>query len=423
MNENQTIKLKRGQSLILPSPRKDDKLGKIPEDDQIVKLKPTDNVRTSVARGQNSVQPSTQARLARQSTNLSIINAKRRPNKKPNLQVPTSQKLNQLLIGKEALTKNYTKDVENSYNKIEALYMEALPKLGNLIDISKNISFRELFKELVEQYENANTKIDELLQNNEDLNMKNTELENRIQEFSEYNKKECGKLKNQIDEKGVENQRLVDVIQRLEEENKEKSERINDLQAQIVQAAKFSQVVCPECKAISQGDSKDCRVHEANGKEKDTEQHQQQHYPPLMHSMGNFSTRNTRRIVKSDSELYTILRSPKPFKPLSAGRDLLSSPLSTPRSSTPRSSTPRLSSLSPNKISSRKALKDTTTETQSVDILTQQEDHWNTRSNTEFSYSSSHISFANKSVSSLSGHSSRENSELSFVNNGTPCSL
>lgn len=417
MNENQTIKLKRGQSLILPSPRKDDKLGKIPEDDQIVKLKPTDNVRTSVARGQNSVQPSTQARLARQSTNLSIINAKRRPNKKPDLQVPTSQKLNQLLIGKEALTGNKMKDVENSYKQIEVLYMEALPKLGNLIDISENICFLELFKELVEQYENANTK----LQNNEDLNMKNTELENRIREFSEYNKKECGKLKNQIDEKGVENQRLVDVIQRLEEENKEKSEKINDLQAQIVQAAKFSQVVCPECKAISQGDSKDCRVHEANGKEKDTEQHQQQQYPPLIHSMGSFSARNTRRIVKSDSESYTILHSSKPLKPLSAGRDLLSSPLSTPRSSTPRSSTLRLSSLSPNKISRRKALKDTTTEMQSWDILTQQEDHWNTRSNTEFSYSSSHISFANKSVSSLS--SSRENSELSFVNTGSPCSF
>ena len=313
------------------------------------------------------------------------------------------------------------KDVENSYKQIEVLYVEALPKFGNLIDISENISFLELFKELIEQYENANTKIDELLQINEDLNMKNTELENRIREFSEYNKKECGKLKNQIDEKGVENQRLVDVIQRLEEENKEKSEKINDLQAQIVQAAKFSQVVCPECKAISQRDSKDCRVHEANGKEKDTEQHQQQQYPPLIRSMGSFTARNTRRIVKSDSELYTILRSPKPFKPLSAGRDLLSSPLSTPRSSTPRSSTLRLSSLSPNKISSRKALKDTTTEMQSWDILTQQEDHWNTRSNTEFSYSSSHISFANKSVSSLS--SSRENSELSFVNTGSPCSL
>ena len=423
MNENQIIKLKRGQSLILPSPRKDDKLGKLPEDDQIVKLKPTDNVRTSVALGQNLVQPPTQARLARQSTNLSIINAKRRPNKKPNLQVPTSQKLNQLLIGKEALSGNKMKDVENSYKQIEALYMEALPKLGNLIDISENITFLELFKELVEQYENFNTKFDELLQNNEDLKMKNTELENRIRKFSEYNKKECGKLRNQIDEKGVENQRLVDVIQKLEEKNKEKSEEINDLQAQIVQAAKISQVVCPECKATSQSDSKDCRVHEANGKEKDIEPHQQQQYPPLIHSMGSFSAGNTRRIVKNDSELYTVLRSPKPLKPLSAGPDLLSSPLSTPRSSTPRSSIPRLSSLSPNKISRRKALKDSTTETQSMDILTPQEDYWNTRSNTEFSFSSSHISFANKSVSSLSGHLSRENSELSFVNTGSPCSL
>lgn len=421
MNDFRTGKRKKEvQSFTLPSPRKDARLGKIPEKDSITKLKQTENATMNISRNYTTLseqiteQPVPQLSLVRQRTNVSGQNTKRRSSRKAN-PVPPSQMLNQLLTGKENMTGNKVKDVESSYKQLEELYNETKEKLT--CPQNENLSFIELFKFLVNLYGASKSANNELSSKNNDHVEKITELEQRISENAEFYQKERGKLKNQIDEKDVEIQRLLSKNEKLIKEKQEQLERLKKLEKEIDQKDTISKGVCPECqlksqrKSCSEQDTTDSMTVALNI----IEMMKQPQTPPSMRSNGSLPTNEFRsRLVISDSEIFDSMESPRP---LSSRASIKSSALSVSRNSSAKSYR-------------RKSSKQSKTTTTSIKQL----DPWmassekpspmpgNSRSNTDISICSSHISFANQSAASLNGHWSRESSDLpSFAN--SPCSM
>lgn len=415
MNDSRTGKRK---VILLPSPRKDVKLGKIPEKDSITKLKQTDNATVNISRNYTTLleqvsisdQPVPQLSFVRQRTNVSSQNTKRRPNRKAN-PVPPSQMLNQLLIGKENMTGNKVKDVESSYKQLEDLYNETIEKLT--CPENENLSFLELFKLLVDLYDASKKANDELSSKNKDYNEKITELEQRISENAEFYQKERGKLKNQLDEKDVEIQRLWSKNERLITEKQEQSERLKKLEKELDQKDTMSKDVCPECqlksqmKSCSELDTTDSMAIALNIIEIMKQ-------PQTSNSMRSNSSLPTSQLVRKDSEILESMESPRP---LSSRASILSSELNVSRNSSAKSC----------RIKSSKQSKTKTTSIKHFDPWMANSEKpgssmpWNSRSNTEISFCSSHISFANQSAASLNGHWSRESSDLSFAN--SPCSM
>lgn len=419
MNDSRTGKRK---VFSLPSPRKDVKLGKIPEKDSItkLKLKQTDNATVNISRNyttlleQVSDQPVPQLSFVRQRTNVSSQNTKRRPNRKAN-PVPPSQMLNQLLIGKENMTGNKVKDVESSYKQLEDLYNETIEKLT--CPENENLSFLELFKLLVDLYDASKKANDELSSKNKDYNEKITELEQRISENAEFYQKERGKLKNQLDEKDVEIQRLWSKNERLITEKQEQSERLKKLEKELDQKDTMYKDVCPECqlksqmKSCSELDTTDSMAIALNI----IEIMKQPQTSNSMRSNGSLPTNEFRsQLVRKDSEILESMESPRP---LSSRASILSSELNVSRNSSAKSC----------RIKSSKQSKTKTTSIKHLDPWMANSEKpgssmpWNSRSNTEISFCSSHISFANQSAASLNEHWSRESSDLSFAN--SPCSM
>lgn len=412
MNDSRTGKRK---VFSLPSPRKDVKLGKIPEKDSITKLKQTDNATVNISRNyttlleQVSDQPVPQFSFVRQRTNVSSQNTKRRPNRKAN-PVPPSQMLNQLLIGKENMTGNKVKDVESSYKQLEDLYNETIEKLT--CPENENLSFLELFKLLVDLYDASKKANDELSSKNKDYNEKITELEQRISENAEFYQKERGKLKNQLDEKDVEIQRLWSKTERLITEKQEQSERLKKLEKELDQKDTMYKDVCPECqlksqmKSCSELDTTDSMAIALNI----IEIMKQPQTSNSMRSNGSLPTNEFRsQLVRKDSEILESMESPRP---LSSRASILSSELNVSRNSSAKSC----------RIKSSKQSKTKTTSIKHLDPWMANSEKpgssmpWNSRSNTEISFCSSQISFANQSAASLNGHWSRESSDLSFAN-------
>lgn len=412
MNDSRTGKRK---VFSLPSPRKDVKLGKIPEKDSITKLKQTDNATVNISRNyttlleQVSDQPVPQLSFVRQRTNVSSQNTKRRPNRKAN-PVPPSQMLNQLLIGKENMTGNKVKDVESSYKQLEDLYNETIEKLT--CPENENLSFLELFKLLVDLYDASKKANDELSSKNKDYNEKITELEQRISENAEFYQKERGKLKNQLDEKDVEIQRLWSKNERLITEKQEQSERLKKLEKELDQKDTMYKDVCPECqlksqmKSCSELDTTDSMAIALNI----IEIMKQPQTSNSMRSNGSLPTNEFRsQLVRKDSEILESMESPRP---LSSRASILSSELNVSRNSSAKSC----------RIKSSKQSKTKTTSIKHLDPWMANSEKpgssmpLNSRSNTEISFCSSHISFANQSAASLNGHWSRESSDLSFAN-------
>lgn len=412
MNDSRTGKRK---VFSLPSPRKDVKLGKIPEKDSITKLKQTDNATVNISRNyttlleQVSDQPVPQLSFVRQRTNVSSQNTKRRPNRKAN-PVPPSQMLNQLLIGKENMTGNKVKDVESSYKQLEDLYNETIEKLT--CPENENLSFLELFKLLVDLYDASKKANDELSSKNKDYNEKITELEQRISENAEFYQKERGKLKNQLDEKDVEIQRLWSKNERLITEKQEQSERLKKLEKELDQKDTMYKDVCPECqlksqmKSCSELDTTDSMTIALNI----IEIMKQPQTSNSMRSNGSLPTNEFRsQLVRKDSEILESMESPRP---LSSRASILSSELNVSRNSSAKSC----------RIKSSKQSKTKTTSIKHLDPWMANSEKpgssmpCNSRSNTEISICSSHISFANQSAASLNGHWSRESSDLSFAN-------
>lgn len=421
MNDSRTGKRK---VFSLPSPRKDVKLGKIPEKDSITKLKQTDNATVNISRNyttlleQVSDQPVPQLSFVRQRTNVSLLhcsqNTKRRPNRKAN-PVPPSQMLNQLLIGKENMTGNKVKDVESSYKQLEDLYNETIEKLTS--PENENLSFLELFKLLVDLYDASKKATDELSSKNKDYNEKITELEQRISENAEFYQKERGKLKNQLDEKDVEIQRLWSKTERLITEKQEQSERLKKLEKELDQKDTMYKDVCPECqlksqmKSCSELDTTDSMAIALNI----IEIMKQPQTSNFMRSNGSLPTNEFRsQLVRKDSEILESMESPRP---LSSRASILSSELNVSRNSSAKSC----------RIKSSKQSKTKTTSIKHLDPWMANSEKpgssmpLNSRSNTEISFCSSHISFANQSAASLNGHWSRESSDLSFAN--SPCTM
>lgn len=417
MNDSRTGKRK---VFSLPSPRKDVKLGKIPEKDSITKLKQTDNATVNISRNyttlleQVSDQPAPQLSFVRQRTNVSSQNTKRRPNRKAN-PVPPSQMLNQLLIGKENMTGNKVKDVESSYKQLEDLYNETIEKLT--CPENENLSFLELFKLLVDLYDASKKANDELSSKNKDYNEKITELEQRISENAEFYQKERGKLKNQLDEKDVEIQRLWSKTERLITEKQEQSARLKKLEKELDQKDTMYKDVCPQCqlksqmKSCSELDTTDSIAIALNI----IEIMKQPQTSNSMRSNGSLPTNEFRsQLVRKDSE---ILESMESSRPLSSRASILSSELNVSRNSSAKSC----------RIKSSKQSKTKTTSIKHLDPWMANSEKpgssmpWNSRSNTDISFCSSHISFANQSAASLNGHWSRESSDLSFAN--SPCSM
>lgn len=408
MNDSRTGKRK---VFLLPSPRKDVKLGKIPEKDSITKLKQTDNATVNISRNYTTLleqvteQPVPQLSFVRQRTNVSSQNTKRRPNRKAN-PVPPSQMLNQLLIGKENMTGNKVKDVESSYKQLEDLYNETIEKLT--CPENENLSFLQLFKLLVDLYDASKKANDELSSKNKDYNEKITELEQRISENAEFYQKERGKLKNQLDEKDVEIQRLWSKNERLITEKQEQSERLKKLEKELDQKDTMSKDVCPECqlksqmKSCSELDTTDSMAIALNIIEIMKQ-------PQTSNSMRSNSSLPTSQLVRKDSEILESMESPRP---LSSRASILSSELNVSRNSSAKSC----------RIKSSKQSKTKTTSIKHFDPWMANSEKpgssmpWNSRSNTEISFCSSHISFANQSAASLNGHWSRESSDLSFAN-------
>lgn len=417
MNDSRTGKRK---VFSLPSPRKDVKLGKIPEKDSITKLKQTDNATVNISRNyttlleQVSDQPVPQLSFVRQRTNVSSQNTKRRPNRKAN-PVPPSQMLNQLLIGKENMTGNKVKDVESSYKQLEDLYNETIEKLT--CPENENLSFLELFKLLVDLYEASKKANDELSSKNKDYNEKITELEQRISENAEFYQKERGKLKNQLDEKDVEIQRLWSKNERLITEKQEQSERLKKLEKELDQKDTMYKDVCPECqlksqmKSCSELDTTDSMAIALNI----IEIMKQPQTSNSMRSNGRPSTNEFRsQLVRKDSEILESMESPRP---LSSRASILSSELNVSRNSSAKSCRIKSSKQSKTKTTSMKHLDPWMANSEKLGSSMP----WNSRSNTDISFCSSHISFANQSAASLNGHWSRESSDLSFAN--SPCSM
>lgn len=421
MNDSRTGKRK---VFSLPSPRKDVKLGKIPEKDSITKLKQTDNATVNISRNyttlleQVSDQPVPQLSFVRQRTNVSSQNTKRRPNRKAN-PVPPSQMLNQLLIGKENMTGNKVKDVESSYKQLEDLYNETIEKLT--CPENENLSFLELFKLLVDLYDASKKANDELSSKNKDYDEKITELEQRISENAEFYQKERGKLKNQLDEKDVEIQRLWSKNERLITEKQEQSERLKKLEKELDQKDTMYKDVCPECqlksqmKSCSELDTTDSMAIALNI----IEIMKQPQTSNFMRSNGSLPTNEFRsQLVRKDSEILESMESPRP---LSTRASILSSELNVSRNSSAKSC----------RIKSSKQSKTKTTSIKHLDPWMANSEKpgssmpLNSRSNTEISFCSSHISFANQSAASLNGHWSRESSgessDLSFAN--SPCTM
>lgn len=417
MNDSRTGKRK---VFSLPSPRKDVKLGKIPEKDSITKLKQTDNATVNISRNYTTLleqvteQPVPQLSFVRQRTNVSSQNTKRRPNRKAN-PVPPSQMLNQLLIGKENMTGNKVKDVESSYKQLEDLYNETIEKLT--CPENENLSFLELFKLLVDLYDASKKANDELSSKNKDYNEKITELEQRISENAEFYQKERGKLKNQLDEKDVEIQRLWSKNERLITEKQEQSERLKKLEKELDQKDTMSKDVCPECqlksqmKSCSELDTTDSMAIALNI----IEIMKQPQTSNSMRSNGSLPTNEFRsQLVRKDSEILESMESPRP---LSSRASILSSELNVSRNSSAKSC----------RIKSSKQSKTKTTSIKHLDPWMANSEKpgssmpLNSRSNTEISFCSSHISFANQSAASLNGHWSRESSDLSFAN--SPCTM
>lgn len=417
MNDSRTGKRK---VFLLPSPRKDVKLGKIPEKDSITKLKQTDNATVNISRNYTTLleqvteQAVPQLSFVRQRTNVSSQNTKRRPNRKAN-PVPPSQMLNQLLIGKENMTGNKVKDVESSYKQLEDLYNETIEKLT--CPENENLSFLELFKLLVDLYDASKKANDELSSKNKDYNEKITELEQRISENAEFYQKERGKLKNQLDEKDVEIQRLWSKNERLITEKQEQSERLKKLEKELDQKDTMSKDVCPECqlksqmKSCSELDTTDSMALALNI----IEIMKQPQTSNSMRSNGSLPTNEFRsQLVKSDSEISESIES---LRPLSSRASILSSELNVSRNSSAKSCRIKSSKQSKRKTTSIKHLDPWMANSEKPGSSMA----WNSRSNTEISFCSSHISFANQSAASLNGHWSRESSDLSFAN--SPCTM
>lgn len=311
------------------------------------------------------------------------------------------------------MTGNKVKDLESSYKQLEELYCETMEKLA--CPKHENLSFLKLFKLLVNLYDASKLASEELSSKHKNHDEKITELEQRISENAEFYQKERGKLKNQIDEKDVEIQRLLGKIERLMKEKQEQSERLKKLEEEVDQKDTMSNRVCPECQLKRQ--RKSCSEQDTtDSMTLSLDLIQQINSPQTTHTMKSNSSLPTTefkgRLVKSDSEIFNGIESPRP---LSSRASILSSALSISRNS------------SANKCYRVKSSKQNRTKTNNYKYY---DPAWvasfekpssmpgNSRSNTEISICSSHFSFANQS----DGHWSRESSDLSTFAN-SPCSM
>lgn len=174
----------------------------------------------------------------------------------------------------------------------------------------------------------------------------------------------------------------------------------------------MSKDVCPECqlksqmKSCSELDTTDSMAIALNI----IEIMKQPQTSNSMRSNGSLPTNKFRsQLVRKDSEVLESMESPRP---LSSRASILSSELNVSRNSSAKSC----------RIKSSKQSKTKTTSIKHLDPWMANSEKpgssmpWNSRSNTEISFCSSHISFANQSAASLNGHWSRESSDLSFAN-------
>lgn len=308
------------------------------------------------------------------------------------------------------MTGNKVKDVESSYKQLEDLYNETIEKLT--CPENENLSFLELFKLLVDLYDASKKANDELSSKNKDYNEKITELEQRISENAEFYQKERGKLKNQLDEKDVEIQRLWSKNERLITEKQEQSERLKKLEKELDQKDTMYKDVCPECqlksqmKSCSELDTTDSMAIALNI----IEIMKQPQTSNSMRSNGSLPTNEFRsQLVRKDSEILESMESPRP---LSSRASILSSELNVSRNSSAKSCRIKSSKQSKTKTTSMKHLDPWMANSEKPGSSMP----WNSRSNTDISFCSSQISFANQSAASLNGHWSRESSDLSFAN-------
>ncbi|XP_062577293.1 uncharacterized protein LOC134239148 [Saccostrea cucullata] len=413
-----------GKQRTLPftSPRRETRAGRVTERDAKLRLEDNERVNhTSVSHD----------KLERQSTMLkSSLNSstvRRRPNKKPNQTIASSQKLNQLIIGRPNMTDNKVKDTDSCLRQLEDLYSQAEQVLGCTKE--EGLCFVEVFRRLLEGYDAKSSRIEGLLVEKADLSKRVMDQEERIEENSEYYKKEQAKFKNQIDQKDVENQRLDDTITKLKGEKTELFQKLNRLQEQLEEAAiKPQKSYCQECRTeilepVFSLESKDVTEFEKeigqnsiSSKMKNLDRCHSEETPSR-----NFVV---RKPTKSDSE--TLIKSELPDSgPPSPRHDFLcDSSQSTPRSSVKLTETeisgrdhsdPVASILLRPSVQHRDLQVDNLQSTTEMFCRSSSRHHY-LRSNTEISSSSSYFSFANQSEYSGPGLWSRESSSLSFAN-------
>ncbi|XP_061183280.1 uncharacterized protein LOC133191549 [Saccostrea echinata] len=400
------------------SPRREARAGKTTEKEQSVKQRLEDNEKVNhISASYDKLER--QPTLLKSSINSSTV--RKRPNKKPNQNIPSSQKLNQFIIGRSNMTDNKVKDTDMCLRRLEDLYSETEQVLG--FTKEEGICFVELFRKLLEGYDAQKSRIKELLTEKAVLSMKVDDQDRRIDENSEYYKKEQAKFKNQIDQKDVENQRLDETIKKLTEEKSELFQKINELQEQLEDATKPQKGYCHECKTEMMEP-----VFSLNSKD-DTE---------FQKEIGQYRTSSqVININRCHSEEFPS-RNPKVRKPTKSDSETLNKS-EAPSSGPPSPRDNFLSDLPQSSLSSSIELYDTDISRQEtvtdivlissfqhngLENLQSTKDflcrplsrHHNIRSNTEISSSSSYFSFANQSEYSGTGLWSRESSSLSFAN-------
>lgn len=403
MNDNKTGKRKaEGRSLTF-SPRRENKpqmRSKLPERDQYIKSKLTDNDHvnhTATSHGQLE-------KFDRQSTSFSMV--RRRPNKKQ-IQTSPSQKLNQLLLGKLSMTENKIKDTELGLKKLEDLLSETEQKLG--CATGEKLSFVENLRKLLDSYDDKKSKMGELLSKNADLSETITDLNKRIVENSDFYQKEQVRFKNQIDTKEIENQRLRENIEKLTTEKKDMFKRVNELQVHLDHRAKLPKAICQECRMEIQNhilgtNSASHREYE----EKSNHHHKSSHLKSLNRCRSAESSgkhHRQRKPIKSDSEIHNTSQHP------------VSSPTPLPSRVGLVSSARGNSNISTSSILSGKSSKMGQSRMNNSEKSTHRiTEYENPRSNTNISSSSSFLSFANESEDILPGEWSRESTLMSFAN-------
>jgi hypothetical protein len=416
-----------GRSLNV-SPRRDNKpqMRKLSERDQYIKPRLTDNEQfnpqTATLYGQLQRQH-TALDLLRQSTNVSTV--KRRANRKQ-IQLSPSQKLNQLLQGKLSLSENKIKDTELSLKKLEDLQSETEQKLGSIT--GEKLSFIDNLRKLLDSYDDNKSKMEEQINRNTVLSTTITELNDRIVQNSDFYRKEQVKFKNQIDTKEIENQKLLDNIEKLAAEKAALLERVDKLEGDLNHLAKPPKAICRECKTEIQNST--LSTNSIN-QEKTYYHLKSSHSRTLDRCQSAESSarhHRVRKLIKSDSEIHnTSELTNNSLRPLSSRVRFGNSPCSNSNLSTSNSSRSNSnlsasnSSRSNSNLSASSTLLGTSykmghSRKDSVKSGHGISEHENQRSNTNISSSSSFLSFANESEDALTGEWSRESSVLSFAN-------